>query len=136
MLIENEDYIKYSSNTAKFKYRMIRQLASNLPFPCQTVDTPNIKIHSKSLFILKSFPWDGVSGPAFDSDDTMEAGCVHDAFYSMIREGLLPLDPYKHLADEWFRQILLYDGVHPFRAWYMYKAVDIFGKVFALRGAK
>ncbi len=136
MLIENEDYFRCFMNVQKFKYMMMRGLVLPLPFPCQNVDTPNIKVRGKTLYILKHFPWDGVSGPAFDSDDTMEAGAVHDGFYSMIREGHLPLDPYKHLADEWFRQILLKDGVLPFRAWYMYKAVDIFGKVFALRGAK
>ena len=77
------------------------------------------------VVIHKGYAWDGLSGPTFDTDNSMLASLVHDIFYQAMREGLLP-PSFRKTADQEFHRILIEQGMSKFRAWYMYSAVRIF----------
>ncbi len=79
------------------------------------------------LFIFGHYAWDGPSGPTFDTKTFMRGSLAHDALYQLMREGLLDRE-HRKLADQLLRKICLEDGMNRFRAWYVYKAVRVFGR--------
>lgn len=79
------------------------------------------------LTIEKGYAWDGPSGPSFDTKSFMRGSLVHDALYQLMSEGRLNKE-YRSDADNLLRQICLEDGMSRFRAWYVYKAVRLFGR--------
>lgn len=93
-------------------------------------DRPWLELTSDgSLRIREGFSWDGPSGPAVDTPRTMRASLAHDALYLLIRVGALPWS-VRALADATYRALLLAHGVHPFRAWYHWAAVRLFGGLY------
>ncbi len=51
------------------------------------------------LSMFPSYLWDGASGCTKDSPNVMLAALGHDAKYQLMREGLIPIDPNKKIAD-------------------------------------
>ena len=93
------------------------------------VKTKYITIHHGILTIHKHYAWDGASGAfTIDTKTFMRGSLVHDACYQLIREGHLPRIPARKHADQLLKQICLQAGMNKFRAWYVYKAVRMFGK--------
>jgi len=88
---------------------------------------------SGELVIFKGYLWDGVSGPTWDSNNTMLGGLIHDALYQAIRLELIP-SFYKEHIDLLFKDILLDQGMFKFRAWYYYKAVKHLGNNSCIPG--
>lgn len=90
-----------------------------------------ITLYGDGVIVIKAgYAWDGPSGPTFDSKDFMRGSLVHDAFYQLIREGLL--DPiWRDLADLTLRQFCIEDGMSRFRAWYVFRGVQRFGEQYA-----
>jgi len=88
---------------------------------------------SGELVIFKGYLWDGVSGPTWDSNNTMLGGLIHDALYQAIRLELIP-SFYKEHIDLLFKDILLDQGMFKFRAWYYYKAVKYLGNNSCIPG--
>lgn len=82
-----------------------------------------------TLLIKKGYAWDGASGPAINTKDIMRGALVHDALYQLMREGHLS-QTYFDSANKALRDICIEDGMSKLRAWYIYKAVSIFGKKF------
>lgn len=78
------------------------------------------------LTIRKGYAWDGPSGPTIDTKNFMRGSLVHDALYQLIGEGLLSMDD-REQADKELRRICLEDGMSEARAWWVYKAVRLFG---------
>lgn len=74
------------------------------------------------LTIRKGYPWDGPSGPTIDTKNSMRGSLVHDAFYELMRKGLVSRDE-RNAVDRLFRQILVDDGMRKSRADIWYKAV-------------
>ena len=81
------------------------------------------------LMISEGFVWDYASGPAIDTPDMVHGSLIHDALYLLMRTGQLPWTERKR-ADSLFRDMLLEAGCPPFRAWYAYRAVRLFGKMY------
>ena len=79
------------------------------------------------LFMEVGYAWDGPSGPTIDTPSFMRGSLVHDALYQLMREGCIDRKHRKY-ADELLRKICLEDGMNKFRAWYVYRAVRIFGR--------
>lgn len=85
---------------------------------------------SGSLYIADGYAWDGASGPAIDTKTIMRGALVHDALYQLMREKLLSTD-YFYSANRVLHTICLEDGMHWLRAWYVKRAVDIWGLAYA-----
>lgn len=78
------------------------------------------------IAMRKGYCWDGVSGPAIDTPDTMLAGLVHDVLYQAIRLGLLP-PTARADADAALFSLLRQSGAPWWRATYFFVAVRLFG---------
>ncbi len=78
--------------------------------------------------ILEGYAWDGPSGPAFDTIDFMTPSMVHDALYQLMRNSVLPRDPYREIADEMMYQMCRERGMCAPRAWWCKRGVVRFGE--------
>lgn len=77
-----------------------------------------------TLVIRAGFPWDGASGPTWDTPSSKRGSCVHDALYYLERRGLGP--QWRDEADAMIRDICIEDGMWAWRAKLWYKALRIF----------
>lgn len=73
--------------------------------------------------IRKGFPWDGPSGPTWDTKNFMRGSLVHDAFYWLLRKRHVPAWVRIH-ADVLLRCMCLTDGMSKLRATYVYRGVN------------
>lgn len=74
------------------------------------------------LEIRVGFAWDGLSGGAYDSRNSMPGSLVHDALYKILRSGKLH-PSWREAIDNLMRRIFREDGVWRFRRWYLWKVV-------------
>ena len=92
------------------------------------------------LMIKKGYAWDGPSGPCkwltllpiigwfyrwYLLPQIMRGALVHDAFYQLMRSGLMGMDA-RGFADDVFRLIMIEDGTCWLRAWWIYQGVSWF----------
>jgi hypothetical protein len=68
------------------------------------------------------------SFPAINTPDAIRAACEHDAFYMLMKLGLLSRD-YREAIDYFFYNRLLEDGMPAFRALYWWKTVRVGGEI-------
>jgi hypothetical protein len=117
-------------------YRIIgnaRQLCSEFRFllpvkPGYAKEVGFISFDKAGRVTIKpGYCWDGASGPTIDTNDCVCAALGHDVMYELMRAGALPSYIYKPLADMWFRDRLLTDGMIQYRAFAWYRAVQLFG---------
>ena len=76
--------------------------------------------------VRAGYCWDGPSGPTIDDDRAMRPSLIHDAYYQLIRMGLLPEGARKH-ADEHYARELKYNGYPKWRYLLHYKVLQMFG---------
>ena len=91
--------------------------------PSAIIDVPYLHPDMAGILTIEGgaeggYMWDGPSGPMRDTPTAMRGSLVHDAFYQLLRMGLLDYDPCKRQADELFQRICIADGMGRFRAWY------------------
>jgi len=79
------------------------------------------------LTLSTGFRWDGRSGPAVDTANTLRSSAIHDALYELIILGVLPKKT-RRAADILMRKIDKEDGVGPFRRWYSHIGLRLFGR--------
>ena len=84
---------------------------------------------SGKLTLKKGYAWNGATA-AIDTANFIDPSAVHDAFYQMIKEGLLP-DYVRIKADMLLRKMCIDKGMSKFRAGYVYLMVRTFGGNFA-----
>ncbi len=88
------------------------------------VMTSYLKLTSDGLLTISAgYAWDGPSGPTVDTKNFMRSSLPHDAFYGMMRNGLLDRDKWRKVVDKELRRMCREDGMSWFRAWYVYRAV-------------
>ena len=122
--------LNYSKVGGKYKYRLnTAQNTYLVGFPFSSVHHPFVVMDTQTIHIKAGYAWDGPSGPSIDTDTFMRGSLIHDALYQLIREGYLP-QSFRKAADKQMRRICKEDGMHPFRAWYSYVGVRLFGRFY------
>lgn len=100
------------------------------------------------LTIREGFEFDGASGPAIDTTSIMYAACIHDALYSLMEVGSLPLSARQSADLEFLWLIRIYaahkrtSGIWAFliywlrivRSMWCYAAVRMFGGIWLRPG--
>lgn len=114
-----------------YKYELVDQEVFKTDiFPFLKIKTEFICLDvNGKLTIEKCYAWDGPSGPTIDTKSFMRGALVHDAFYQLIREGYLDVS-YKKPVDKLLRKMIIEDGMSRIFAWYVWKAVVIFGGAY------
>lgn len=126
--------IKYKE-LKNYKYELVENYSHKININLSDVKSPKNPELQFYLFIsntgflrIKSgYCWDGPSGISVDTKNFMRGSLVHDALYQLIRQNVLP-ESYREFADELLYKICIEDGMSKFRAWYVKKAVRLFGK--------
>ncbi len=117
---------------AGYKYQLHKRVDIQTSiFPVTTITLPFIKLTTAGVLkISAGFAWDGLSGPTYDTLNSMPGSAAHDALYRCLRSG--KLDPkWREEIDNLFRRILLGDGVWRFRARYLWRVVRRFAEFAA-----
>lgn len=119
--------------TEGWKYRTERPYTISTPLRGWSVATDWAQLLADgTLVVPRGYCWDGASGPTLDTKATMVASLVHDVFYQMMREGLLP-EGIKPQADVLLGEVLRADTparwrfLRTPRAWGWVRAVSWFG---------
>lgn len=125
--------IRYIDIT-KYKYLLIEdvQVQSSI-IPPTGIATEQFAIDMSGLITIRAgFMWDGASGGAIDTAGVLPASLLHDLGYRAIRLGLLPLEPYRKLFDQLYRDEALKDGASWWRIRYHYFLLRTHGEAAAM----
>lgn len=87
------------------------------------------------LTVASGYAWNGASGPAIQSLDTMRASLLHDACYQLIRLGYISAN-WKDVVDCLYRAVCLQAGMPHARAEMHYLALQQFGHAATLISAE
>lgn len=110
------------------RFRLTERLVVRTKITGYEIRYGRILLHKDGLLeILPGYIWDGASGPTWDTEVTMAASAVHDAFYRLMANEKLPLkERWKADAELWY--LMRVNGAWWFRAAYYYTSVQLFGK--------
>ena len=99
-------------------------------------DTDWLSLDGEGLLTVRAgYAWDGASGPVIHSADNMRASLIHDAYYQLIRLGLVHY-AYRAAADRVYRRVCIEDGMSLDRAESHYVALRVFGAMAATAEAE
>jgi len=120
-----ESIFEYNSNVEIIKVLMGPRKGDKSHIKCG----PFLALWPKGkMRIYEGYAWDGPSGPAFDTLNFIVPSKVHDALYQLMRNKVLPLDPYREIADEMMYQMCRDRGMCAPRAWWCKRGVRRFGR--------
>ncbi len=83
---------------------------------------------SGMLTMSKYYSWYGATG-AIDIKTFMRGSLAHDALLQLIASGLLE-DRHRECVDKILHSIIIEDGMWRAGAWWVYKAVRLYGFIF------
>jgi hypothetical protein len=85
-------------------------------YPDKDIDIEFSSLTKDGVLTLKhGMPWDGPSGPTFDTKSTMRPSGLHDPIFKMFRLKLLDLKWFPR-ANDLLRETALEDGMWKWRA--------------------
>jgi hypothetical protein len=94
-------------------------------------DTEWVALDNEGLLTIRAgYAWDGASGPAMHAHENMRASLIHDAYYQLIRLGLVHA-AYRAAADRIYRRVCIEDGMTEIRAEAHFLALRMFGATAA-----
>lgn len=118
----------------RYKYQLIEPFSLFISIKTHYAVTEYILLHTDGKLTIRSgYAWDGPSGPTIDTKNFMRGALIHDALYQLIRMTHLP-PKYRRIADDILYELCRKDGMSRFRAWYIKKAINWFGKASAIPG--
>ena len=129
-LIKNTHYRKIRN--AKWKYELLLDLGFKVDLGYLNFTHQFFSYENGALIVRRGYSWDGASGPAIDTDTVLRASCGHDAVCQADDLGLIKSAYQRKNGDRMFRGYCLEDGMHEFRAWYMYKSVRAWSRLTRL----
>lgn len=112
-----------------YKYQLAKTYAIQTPVqPPAKIETDFITLEPTGILtIAAGYAWDGASGPTWDTPAAMRPSLIHDALYQLMREGLLPFDQWRLVADKLFRTLCKEDGMWSPRAAIWFAGVRLGG---------
>ena len=112
-----------------YKYQLVEEYITDINIkPDQDIDIVYVKLTTAGkLTIIKSYAWDGPSGPTIDTLNFMRGSLVHDALYQLMREEKLDKTVHREPADKLLQQMCKEDGMTAIRAWWVYLGVRFGG---------
>ena len=112
-----------------YKYQLAKTYRVRVAIrPPAAIRTPFLALSIDGwLTIKKGYAWDGPSGPTIDTKNFMRGSLVHDALFQLMRSRRLSQEFFGAANDE-LRFICLADGMSAFRAWYVHRSVQRFGR--------
>ena len=112
----------------RYKYKLSADYLHQTELrPAQPISTDYISLNTDGQFIIKKrYAWDGSSGPAPDTPNSMRGSLVHDALYQLMREQDIGQEHRKY-ADRLLREICIDAGMFRIFAWVVYCIVRVFG---------
>jgi hypothetical protein len=114
-----------------YRYQLANDYSVDIGLAGFAHDGPYLSLYTGGgLVIRKGYAWDGPSGPTIDTKTFMRGSLVHDALYQLIREGALPAK-LREFADRLLRKHCREDGMNWLRAWWVYRALRMFGDAAA-----
>lgn len=113
----------------KYQLSEMEKFQTGIIIPAEIITQYIYMEQDGTLRVKAGYAWDGMSGPAWDTRNTMRGGLGHDALYQLIRMGMFPA-ARRDEADAFLRRILREDGVSAIRAQYVYLAVKSCGWAF------
>lgn len=88
------------------------------------------------VFLKAGYAWDGASGPAVDDETNMVPALEHDGEYQLMRNDILPRDPFRDICDKKLIAGCRKRGMNWFRAKYWYLALRWKGRKAATNKRK
>lgn len=129
--------IKYK---AGYKYQLVEDYRVDLSghLPHSNVVGNYYLLSGGTLTVTAGYAWDGPSGPTFDTKAFMRGSLVHDVLYQMIRNKQVghPTIDIRKVADNILKQLVREDGMSAIRAYWVYRAVRLFGAKAASKPKK
>jgi hypothetical protein len=117
------------------EYVLVEPYTDVAPFkPPTLIKTEYGRFRENGEYVIHKGFMFSASGPTLDTESTHRGACVHDFFYSLMKDGYLSKD-YRDDADYLLYDMLREDGMSDFRAWYWLRGVRAFGG-FALDSEK
>ena len=117
----------------KYRFILTAPLTLDTGIINRACKTDWIELDRNGVMTLSAgYAWDGASGIAINTKNSLRASCGHDALYQLIRLGLLPRT--KRLqADSDLRKWLIEDGMLELRANIWFLGVCLFGEFYIKR---
>jgi len=114
-----------------YKYQLYETYQHRLINPIKVdkhVSTHFLDLSTDGMLTIKQgYASDGPSGISVDSPSFMRGAFIHDALYQLMREGFIDRSQ-KDAADKELHDVCIQDGMLRVRAWWVYKAVQRFGR--------
>ena len=112
-----------------YKYQAARNyMVQTAVVASKLIQSPWVDLSADGMLLIKKgFASDGPSGITIDTPSFMRGAFIHDAFYYLIRQGKLGME-WREVVDEELHRIIIEDGMWRFRAWYVLRAVQRFGR--------
>lgn len=115
--------LRYIERVTKYETAEVYRVQT--PVIGYTVDIPQIKLYPAGMLeIGPGFGFDP-SGPTIDTDAGIFASCAHDAFYRLMRLGLIPMSE-RGTVDDFFGDQCERAGMSDFRATIWERGVELF----------
>ncbi len=119
---------------AGFRYQLVeteRYQSDIMPLGV-LADTDWLALDGEGLLTIRAgYCWDGASGPVIHTPDNMRASLIHDAYYQLIRLGLIHA-AYRAAADRIYRRVCIESGMTEARAEVHFHGLRLFGWAAAL----
>jgi hypothetical protein len=110
---------------AGYKFQVTHPYTIMTPFRGYSWNTDFYQMKKNGEFTIKAlYAWDGPSGPALDTKDSMISSLLHDALCQAMNEGLLPRECHE-AVDTFFRVVNRRAHMFSLRRWWFHAGVRL-----------
>lgn len=108
------------------KYQLAEDAIFETPVVGYNITDEFFTLHETGvLLVRRHFPWDGASGPTFDTKSSMSASLVHDVFCILMRDGRISYEIWQNRINLFFRQMCIEAGMSIWRANFWHIGVEL-----------